>query len=1393
MAGAVIKSIEKWTEAQLWAVFLLVDGLHDYGDIGGTRSVAGAYDWYIAQEIPAVLYDTFTPPPADAVNVKNYTERLFGIDLKPATRVEPLLTHLLQRGLPARMGLATTPPPGMGLADFALVPSGIYYELPLSRLVAIATAAGAAPEDDVLTRLIDVCKSLRRIRLNKEGFSEDVTPAIMAAAAPGLQRFFGELVSATDLSLVSNFDASPGFYKYLYGFTQRFTPLNFLDSVGASETLSATGVLATYTPVTDLAYNTQFMSLRRRGEMGEGPLFSVSISSGIEPPHATTISVSYNGAVIATDTIEGTFGAKSYASGPTLGYIANLIALIQEDSRPVIPDAALQVVIDSAHSGKNIYKLDKLIKGVNAEVKGDKTLLCRFLSDWKGYGDAEQVRVMAEGLARDPDPSAAALDVDAPRPLPTKSFLGGTVDENSHQQMTLRNITNGYSHYKFYDFTIFPTLAPTAGDLMYNRITDLVARATGIINIAHKMSSLSALSSELLAGLVAGYTAVNGRPALALLNVNRRDADLEPILERFLAILIKYKFCNAHQFVADARAVDATGLSAVVGTFQTPATAFNALRRLPDVSDFTVTLDSGEKSVTQFANDFEAAMNSQQPNANLCKAVLTNLAPPRIDADVALPYIQTTLTGISGTETIFKQNTTIGFEPKHLSTIASSLVAIVTKFTYTDIEVSSMQKITQGLYGFLSSFYVPDGASFDKDMIDNLVYEFKRPIRDACEAARTSLKAAERGARADITNKAKADIIAAMFESMKTLLKKLDETLQLEGCEGRMIPSTGGQRGGADPMFKGSVNALFTLASSLSLSIIGANWSWPDLRIVTFSGGEIVLDDNNVRDNDGGLATNEEEEDIGKLFEDSAVVVENEDTERLRRTNAFQERVRLAQAKANEAWAKADDARARAGQAAWEAQRAAALATSGDGEAMDVDVAAGVKFPPGFSGVVKALPEPSFRERVEQAAAQGRETERKRAEQQALLYQRELAARAAAPPPGRPFGLVPVGEGTGAAMDVSYPAARRGLYVPVQAAAPRTPQQRVKQEVEVGRDSAMAVSYSAPQSPIYAPVQAPPVSKPGFRFGPLPTAPATIPAQFLRGEPYRVRLEAWQEAEQAAARAAAAPPPIDDGFGTVEVIPETFMRGEPYRVRLEAWQEAKGAEARGEEKFRRQMEWEARVEAELAQAVTEWRDRKTAAVTRGQAALEMMSEGNAVRYIEPLTTAEKAAESAVVEAATAIANAAAAPPMAVSGIPADVVALRRAKWEAARAAQANAASKVQTLENVVENAETTVEWEKRMMEGVRERQPGFAGLPGAPVAPTSGQIRLGVPVRRGGASDLQTRRSLYTKHAGGSDPAPRRGLYAGLQQRAGPRTTRRIRQRTGESHSRRQRKHLDRI
>jgi hypothetical protein len=74
-----------------------------------------------------------------------------------------------------------------------------------------------------------------------------------------------------------------------------------------------------------------------------------------------------------------------------------------------------------------------------------------------------------------------------------------------------------------------------------------------------------------------------------------------------------------------------------------------------------------------------------------------------------------------------------------------------------------------------------------------------------------------------------------------------------------------------------------------------------------------------------------------------------------------------------------------------------------------------------------------------------------------------------------------------------------------------------------------------------------------------------------------------------------------------------------------------------------------------------------------------------------------------------------------------------------------------------------------------------------------GVAAAGAPQYWSYAGGLRDRRSLYTKHVGGSSPAPRRGLYAGLRERVGPRTTRRIRQRTGKSHTRRQRKHLDRI
>lgn len=862
-AAGTIRPISEWTEEQLWAAFLLVDGLHDYGDIGGTRSVRGAYDWYIAQEIPKVLLGTYYAPPAASIAVKTYAEAVFGLTvLSPSTKVEPLLTNLLQRGLSRRMGLETAPnAPDMSLADFGLVPSGIYYRLPLERLVTIAATGGP-----VLERLIDVCKSLRRIRLDREGFKES-GGAITAAAQAGLSRFFQELVSAANPTLFSNFDASPGFYKYLYGFTQAFTPLNFLDSVGASDGLFAPGSAAAYVPVAEpLSYNTQFMSLKRSGEDGVGPLFSISISTEGAAPYPLTITVSYNGVAIATDTIAGTLGAgKSFVSGPTLGYIANLIAAIQ--AQPAIDAGLLGTLIANAHDGKNIYKLERLIQQVGVNVEYNKELLCRFLSDWKGYGDAEQVRFMAEHLARDPAAAAAPLAVTEARSLLTRSLIGGTVDENSHQQMTLRNITHGYSHFKFYDFVVFPTVEPTAGDLLYTRITDLLSRATGILNLAHKLSSLSALSGELLAGLSEGYTSVTEASVLPQLSVSAAP----PSLLAPLTTLLKYKFCNAHQFVSECRATDAAAIAEAIGKFQIPTTAFEALKGKDQAAlgEMTVTLSGNPEpvSITTFADNLERAMNEQQPDAGVCASVLANLASPQLmvgDNVVPLPYIQTVVFGTStdGRGQILKQNTTIGFEPKHLTAIATNLVAILNKTTYPDVVTSSTQKITAALYAFLSSFYVPDGAAFNKAEIDTLVYNFKAPIVDTCEKVQAAVKSADRGSRQATNERGKAEIAAVMAANMTALQEELMARLQLGACQARMEPEEG-QLGGAN-LFTSRIDALYRIASGLPVFITDFNWEWVDRTAIDF---EHVITDANVLDNDGGLATNE-----GEFNEEEGIV-----------------------------------------------------------------------------------------------------------------------------------------------------------------------------------------------------------------------------------------------------------------------------------------------------------------------------------------------------------------------------------------------------------------------------------------------------------------------------------------------------------------------------------------
>lgn len=76
--------------------------------------------------------------------------------------------------------------------------------------------------------------------------------------------------------------------------------------------------------------------------------------------------------------------------------------------------------------------------------------------------------------------------------------------------------------------------------------------------------------------------------------------------------------------------------------------------------------------------------------------------------------------------------------------------------------------------------------------------------------------------------------------------------------------------------------------------------------------------------------------------------------------------------------------------------------------------------------------------------------------------------------------------------------------------------------------------------------------------------------------------------------------------------------------------------------------------------------------------------------------------------------------------------------------------------------------------------------------PTPEETAAAIDALRGG-SRLHPRRALYGNARTRTSSSARRGLYAGLRERTWPRTTARVRQRSGRAKTGRQRKHLDRL
>lgn len=777
----LIRILKEWNEGQFRAMFLLMDSIHDYSDVSsGDRSNMDAYDWYLKQEIPGTLYDTFTEPEEAKkyiININQYTCLLLNKkpctnDSKPPGTIERDLAKLLDASIPIRMGI-----PGHEIKK-ELTPSRLiyldmtenegFYNISLDNAVSILKLVNT---DEKKKRFLKVLPLLRKIRILRH--DDDLKLLNNPSNRTALEIFFKVLASgniSTNLATQpgghfypTNYDANSGFYKYLFGFKQVITPLNLLDSAKASRFSSAVEAIADYHPIPigeKWELKSKFMMLDRFGDKPKDkfPPIHVCNTGGVNQELRIDALGKHDIYGFSYQTEGNVVNGKSrYESGPTLKYIATLLGLLSKFKGTIVSKPILQSFFNKAKESvkSNIYTLEGFIEPLK---NMDKNYIARFFCDWKGFGDAEQTRFAADKLAG----IVERLDnsnIYDPNPQPTKPLIMGTVDRNSWNAMRIAGVSCGYQGNGFYDFVFFPSKPLSIGSKVASELLALMSRITEIVSFVKQISNNGALDS---------LPVLLGNIEAALKNDNfdiLKSIGLKPITEEnsnayfdtkvspFINKLIQMKLKNAHNTFSEFKKFASGGIPALQGELAvyTPSEELIdklcALDKQPVIDAIKVQFNGHNISVNQFIQYIREYLNSDNivQVQQQCKDFIKLLPPTYVNKNSEIKGIHMfetqVFTGVllntgatsnaasdanppqpqpQPNKPYYKPNNTINFHPATLAPIVKILLAVNGVFKTPAAVKKQMESevFKDSMTEFFSKFHKRNkgGSDFSSDL-----------------------------------------------------------------------------------------------------------------------------------------------------------------------------------------------------------------------------------------------------------------------------------------------------------------------------------------------------------------------------------------------------------------------------------------------------------------------------------------------------------------------------------------------------------------------------------------------------------------------------------------------------------------------------------------------------
>lgn len=718
MAGVTVKPIREWNEDELWTAFMLIDAIHDFGD--PKRSNDTVFSWYISQPIPVILTGTIQTPGDEAgkksVTIGNYAKGLLGIgNIQMGTHVEDIFQRKIADELPFRIGVPKPPPAvqedAVKRASFLFEPRGTHYTIKCEDVLSLMKTNQKL--------LIDVCKTLQSIGLDESTFDRkkllvntDTTRQCIQSKENIVlfDNFFkGLLVNnpegQTDFS--ANYDASPNISKYILNFNQIYTPLNLLDSATSSKQLhytlnyqskSCEVKPATFQNITEpWQYERRLLTLPRGNE--ETAIATISLIRKGDNQFQINCAVPGIQNLIQSEVLN----LSDPRSGPTLPYLAALMKKIHEGGDSVTEDNIRTYLnFPDVKGGGGFYTLQDILEQLIHGGRNTKEFLLRFLCDWKGFGDAEQIRYAATELAKigaaagGAGAAAKAVSVRNSREFPKANLLMGTVDRNSWLAMRLSGLTCCYSNQvkAFHYLTIRPNgLVLTAGQKVYATFTQLASRMSAVVTLATKFGDGSTLVdiTTNINDILKYIKAENYAKILESFNIKetvRNDYSAingdawKQAIQTFLLAVLKNKFQNAAVFFGEVNGMKAK--FDAFKDFDIPVIAPDKLDSLLKMNEAGVAgfnVGNPPEPIQTVIERLNDAINASEADAQDAQTLLSKFPTTKLNGKAnlisPLTIFQTrTLVGDK-----LKSNPILGFDTTSYKTLFSMLDVMPLSFT----------------------------------------------------------------------------------------------------------------------------------------------------------------------------------------------------------------------------------------------------------------------------------------------------------------------------------------------------------------------------------------------------------------------------------------------------------------------------------------------------------------------------------------------------------------------------------------------------------------------------------------------------------------------------------------------------------------------------------------